>query len=94
MVSNPAEPEDLVRKLVGVVGKESEEEVMNVAEWLEQKGRREGVRKTLLKLLRTRFGEVPDGTVARIQSADDQELDTWIDRVITAATLDDVLART
>ena len=98
MVSNPAEPEDLVKKLVGVVGKESEEEVMNVAEWLEQKGRteglREGVRKTLLKQLRTRFGEVPDGTVARIQTADDQELDTWIDRVIPAATLDEVLAQT
>jgi hypothetical protein len=75
---------------------------MNVAEWLEQKGRNEGrkqglsegVRKTLLRQLRARFGEVPDSTVARIQTADDPQLDLWADRVLIAATLDEVLAPT
>jgi hypothetical protein len=38
VVSNPPEPAELVKRLVGVVGKEREEAVMNVAEWLEQKG--------------------------------------------------------
>ena len=64
IVANPAEPVDLVKQLVGVVGKESEETVMNVAEWLEQKGRLEGIRTTLLTLLRLRFGDVPERTVA------------------------------
>jgi type VI protein secretion system component VasF len=95
VVSSPAEPVDLVKRLVGVVGKESEETVMNVAEWLEQKGeqrgQREGIRKTLLKVLRSRFGEVPPQAMARIQEADDRHLDLWTDRVITAPTLDDVL---
>ena len=70
IVANPAEPVDLVKQLVGVVGKESEETVMNVAEWLEQKGRLEGIRTTLLTLLRLRFGDVPERTVERIQGAD------------------------
>jgi Domain of unknown function (DUF4351) len=88
VISNPTEPEDLVKRLVGVVGKESEEDVMTVAEWLEQKG----ARKMLLRLLRARFGEVPADAVARIQEADEAQLETWADRVITAPTLDDVLA--
>jgi hypothetical protein len=31
--------------------------------------------------------------MARIQAADDAQLDTWLDRVLTAPTLDDVLAQ-
>jgi len=89
VVSNPAEPEDLVKRLVGVVGKESEEEVMSVADWLELKG----VRDALMTLLRTRFGEVPDDAVARVEAADKAQLKTWLVRVLTAPTLDDVLAQ-
>jgi hypothetical protein len=69
---------------------------MSVAEWLEQKGElrgfQNGVRDTLLTLLRTRFGEVPDEAVARVQAADRAQLDTWVERLVTAPTLDDVLA--
>jgi hypothetical protein len=93
VVSNPAKPEDLVKRLVGVVGKESEEEVMSVADWLEQRGEQRGLRRALLKMLRTRFGEVPDEAMARVQAADDAQLDAWLERVLTAPTLDDVLAQ-
>jgi predicted transposase YdaD len=88
VVSNPAEPEDLVKRLVGVVGKESEE-AMTVADWLELKG----ARSMLLRQLRTRFGEVPDDAMARVEAADRAQLDTWADRLFTALTLDDVLAQ-
>jgi hypothetical protein len=95
VVSNPAEPEDLVKQLIAVVGQGSKEEVMSVADWLEQKGRQEGRldkgRKMLLKQLRARFGEVPPSAEARIQAAEEDQLDTWFDRGLSAPTLDDVL---
>ena len=62
---------------------------MSVADWL----RLEGVRDALMTLLRTRFGEVPDDAVARVQAADGAQLDIWLVRVVTAPTLDDVLAQ-
>ena len=94
MVSNPAEPVDLVKRLVGVVGKENEGAVMNVAEWLEQKGQKERARRILLRQMSLRFGELPREVVDRIQEADDPHLDLWTDRFVTAATLDEVLAET
>jgi membrane-bound lytic murein transglycosylase B len=85
-----------------VVGKESEEDVMTVADWLREEGRKEGrnegrdatLRATLSRMLRARFGEVPEAAAARIQAAGPEQLDAWLDRILTAATLDDVLAQT
>ena len=74
VVSNPAEPEDLVKQLVAVVGQGSKEEVMSVADWLEQKGRLDKGRRTLLKQLRARFGEVPASAEERIQAAEEDQL--------------------
>ena len=90
VVSNPADPADLVKRLIAVVGKKNEAEVMSVADWLEQNG----IRKALLKQLRLRFGDVPAASEARIDAADQQQLDTWLERVLIAPTLDDVLAPT
>jgi hypothetical protein len=50
-----------------------------------------GQEKSLLKLLRTRFGALPDNAAAQIHAADSARLDAWFDRALTAATLDDVL---
>jgi hypothetical protein len=89
-------PEVVVKRLVAVVGKESEEEIMTAAEILIQRGREQGeergVRGTLLRLLRTRFGEVPDATRARIEAAGKLQLDAWVDRLLTAKSLDEVFA--
>ena len=86
----------LVEQLIEVVGKDSEEEVMTVADWLRSEGRSEGrveaLRKTLLKLLRTRFGELPADAEQRIQAAGDALLETWFDRALAAPSLDDALA--
>ena len=55
-------------------------------------GRKEGLRDALLRLLEQRFDELPAEVRQRIEGAEMSELERWIDRVITAAALDDVFA--
>jgi hypothetical protein len=55
-------------------------------------GLAEGQRGMLLELLSTRFGVVPPSAVARIKAADVAELSRWAKRVLSAPTLEDVLA--
>jgi hypothetical protein len=54
-------------------------------------GRKEGERSLLLRLLRTRFGELPSAAVARVESAEIAELERWGERVLSAKNLADVL---
>jgi hypothetical protein len=93
--NNPTDSQELVKQLLAVVGKEEESEIMSIADWYEDRGRQAGLktgaRNALLKLLRARFGALPDAAAARIEAADAAQLDVWIDRVLTAATLDAVL---
>ena len=69
--------------------------------WLEQgraeglvegkaEGLAEGKAATLTRLLEQRFGSLPREVAPRIAAADLDELDTWLDRVLDAVTLDDV----
>ncbi len=58
----------------------------------EVRGRAEGQAKTLLKLLQLRFGSIPDRTRTRVEAAVPEQLDAWVERVLTAPTLDDALA--
>ncbi len=48
----------------------------------------------LLKQLRLRFGELPGPVVARIEAAEVPELDAWVERIITASRLEDVVGPT
>lgn len=57
-----------------------------------QEGRREGEAEMLLRLLRIRFGTLPVDTEAHVQAADPKTLLRWSERVLTAATLDEVFA--
>ena len=57
-----------------------------------QEGRREGEAEMLLRLLRIRFGTLPTDTVARVQAAAPDTLLHWSERVLSAATLDEVFA--
>lgn len=52
----------------------------------------EGGAEILLKLLGLRFGRLSDATRARVEEATLEQLDTWVERVLTAQTLDEVLA--
>lgn len=56
-----------------------------------QEGRSEGERHLLLRLLRTRFGELPAAAIARIEAADVPDIERWGERMFGAQTLDEVL---
>ncbi len=62
----------------------------------EAKGRAEGeanaLADVLSKLLTLKFGALPEDIMARIGSASVDQLDRWVERVLTAESLDDVLA--
>jgi hypothetical protein len=47
-------------------------------------GLHEGQVRTLLRLLGRRFGPVPDTVQARVNAADVETLDRWLDRVLDA----------
>ena len=63
------------------------------------KGFQEGFQKAFQKAyvellmiqLTLRFGALPEAAVARVRSADVAQLDRWIDRVLTAPTLEELL---
>lgn len=57
-----------------------------------EEGRKEALRDVLLGLLAQRFGSVSESALARIHDADADTLARWASRVLTAASLDDVLA--
>jgi hypothetical protein len=54
-------------------------------------GRKEGERALLLRLLRSRFGELPVAAAARVESAEIAVLERWGERVLSAKTLAEVL---
>jgi len=68
-------------------------------QWLEQvmekglaKGRAEGRAELLLRQARLRFGIVPSEIEQTIRTADIDTLDRWAERILTAASLDELLA--
>ena len=57
-----------------------------------EKGERMALASMLTKLARLRFRDVPPDSAARIESASKTELERWLERILTAETLDDVFA--
>ncbi len=51
----------------------------------------ESLRALLVKQLTQRFGSLPDAATMRIEDADIQLLTHWGERLLSAASLDDVL---
>lgn len=111
-IADPGQPDKLLQRLLVAAGPDAEEEIVTIADYLREEGRREGrlageregrlageregrlegQRSTLLKLLRLRFGELPEPIEARIRAADAGQVEGWTERVLTAPTLDDALA--
>jgi hypothetical protein len=59
----------------------------------EQRGIQKGERAVLLRLLRQRFGARVDAdTERRLATASAKQIDTWIERVLSASTLAEILA--
>ncbi|NMG15025.1 DUF4351 domain-containing protein [Aromatoleum bremense] len=57
-----------------------------------EKGRIEGEGTILRRLLTRRFGPLPQNVLDRLACAESRQLETWADRVINAASLDEVFA--
>lgn len=55
-----------------------------------QEGRQESIKQALLRQLQRRFGEQPSALVERVEAASPEQLDPWIDRIVTAASLEQV----
>jgi len=55
-----------------------------------EQGRLEGRRQTVQRLLARRFGPLPDVALGRLEAADAALLDEWTERLLDAATLDEV----
>lgn len=55
-----------------------------------QKGRQEGVHELMMRLLKKRFGELPDPIQARLHHASLEQLEEWTERLLDAKTLDEV----
>ena len=53
-------------------------------------GKAEGKAELILRLLTRRFGTPPDWVAPRLQAATPDQLDTWAERTLDAATLTDV----
>ena len=83
---------DFARRYYGQGHREGREE--GLKEGLKEglvEGLKEGKRNFLLRLLELRFGPLPPVRHATLDAAGDATLDRWTDRVLTAATLDEVL---
>ncbi|MGH9388008.1 MAG: DUF4351 domain-containing protein, partial [Vicinamibacteria bacterium] len=50
----------------------------------------EGMRRTLVRLLAAKFGELSDEVTERVRSLSEDELESVLDRVLTAATLEEL----
>ena len=55
-------------------------------------GKAEGKAETLRKLLSLKFGALPDTAWQRIAAASEAELDGWIERLLSADSLESLLA--
>ena len=65
--------------------------LMTLAEKWEAEGKAKGRIETLQKQLTLKFGRLPEAAVSRLATANEAELDRWIERVLTVDTLDSVL---
>lgn len=62
-----------------------------IADMFKDEGRIEKSHQTLIRQLQRRFGDVPDELLSTIRATTDlEQLDEWLDRVVTAETLDEV----
>ena len=66
-----------------------------ISQWIkegEQRGKIEGEAKTLLKQLNLKFGVLPDWVEQRVNSANGEQLDIWIERVLTAHSIEEMFS--
>jgi hypothetical protein len=88
-------PVETLRPIAARLGREAEEVLMTTAEDLRAEGRVEGrvegEANVLVRQLTRKFGPLPESTEATIRAASPAQLEVWTDRVLVAASLDEVL---
>lgn len=52
--------------------------------------RREGKAHLLAKLVKMKFGELPEWALHRLEHAGSKQLDKWSDEILTASSLDEL----
>lgn len=58
-----------------------------------QQGLQQGEVRLLLKLLRQRFGELPPWVMERLAAAETAQLETWVEGLFSAASVEELLGR-
>ncbi|MCK6520356.1 Rpn family recombination-promoting nuclease/putative transposase [Myxococcota bacterium] len=103
-VTDPELPAELKAKLISLVHPKDQEVLMSAAERLRQEGRVEGriegriegelraKREFTLKMLTRRFGPSSDAVAARVMAADLDTLERLTDGLLSAPSLDALLA--
>ena len=93
----PARGIDLGPRVVGELSEVRDMLAERVKEWTREwkaegraEGRNEGKADTLHRQLLRRFKTVSPDVEHRIRTADVDQLDEWLDRILDAQTLDDV----
>jgi predicted transposase YdaD len=75
---------------------EAEETVVTIAEEQQAIGRQQGLQQGRVQLLEKqltlKFGQLPADTRGRLEAADAEQLDRFAERILTAASLDEVFA--
>ena len=88
-------PVETLRPIAARLGREAEEVLMTTAEDLRAEGRVEGrvegVASVLVRQLTRKFGPLPESIQAAIRAASLEQLEVWTDKVLVAASLDEVL---
>jgi hypothetical protein len=56
----------------------------------EEELRQEGEARALLRLLRKRFGELPDSVGVRLKSGTREQLELWTERLLDSRSLNDL----
>ena len=101
LVNDHVEPEELQAFLERVAGPEAKDTIMTAGERLIQQGEERGIQKgiqqgeraLLLRQLRKRFGDqVDSGVEQRLATASAEQIATWAERVLSAATIPELLA--
>ena len=91
--------DELQKLATTTIGEDIEEEIVTLADRLREEGLQKGLKRgalherrgLLLKQLALRFGELPEAAVARVNAAGMDPLDRWLELVLTAPTLADVI---
>jgi len=61
------------------------------AERFRNEGMQQGEVQALKKLVQLKFGQLPDWAEEQINTASLEQLETWIERILTAENLEDLL---